>query len=595
MRIDKHTAVLDLTADQRFFVSCWYNQVHQYSLDSHRVRTMNAVSILNELLRLLEVSHANDNDRAIVRAEAAGILQEDWVLPGSPSGEVAKTLVELIKASNGKPKEGDSSKSGDRLILYLAKQLHEEVKDTYAAHALAALNDILLAEPPVGVEEERQSKIANITGALLSTLIDSGYSLESLYQHYRQILVPARSQGPYNFGKKLGFVANILTAQPKKHTLLFAIDDVSNAADFPDELGGIRFSSTVPDWPVPYAQSSKRRLYAEITIESKDLRAAGMEAYTRISSILDLTRFEYERERVHIWEDFLIKENGKADRIRRLAIPKVVPNPFLPLAKAELASFVESVSNLLSERQFSLEGRERVLSAFRLYRQGADTNSLEGKLTNWWTAIEFLVRGLKGSSAIGTSVDQAITPVTCLVYAEKLILDAKQTLRDAGAALIDPATGKLIELKKLNVTDTYRTLTRSDIRPLVSDALNRDPYVQKRTGEILQTLADAKRLDGALAAHEQRIHWQLQRLYRARCDILHSARLMTSGALLCANLEFYLKVTLMSLLAQLRQVQTLGSPEEFFERSRFLYSQLRKDLGRSSTDSLNRILSIASA
>lgn len=42
MRIDKRLGALTApTAAQRYFLSCWFNLVHEYSLDSFRVRVMN--------------------------------------------------------------------------------------------------------------------------------------------------------------------------------------------------------------------------------------------------------------------------------------------------------------------------------------------------------------------------------------------------------------------------------------------------------------------------------------------------------------------------------------------------------------------------
>ncbi|MEJ0034948.1 MAG: hypothetical protein WDO68_02485 [Gammaproteobacteria bacterium] len=66
-----------------------------------------------------------------------------------------------------------------------------------------------------------------------------------------------------------------------------------------------------------------------------------------------------------------------------------------------------------------------------------------------------------------------------------------------------------------------------------------------------------------------------------------------SESLLCANLEFYLKVTLMSLLTQLRGVKTLSGPEEFFERQLYGYQRLTADLEAGSSATLEASLAAA--
>lgn len=84
-----------------------------------------------------------------------------------------------------------------------------------------------------------------------------------------------------------------------------------------------------------------------------------------------------------------------------MPIPKVVPNPQTSLTAQDLDVFAQNVGALVSDQRFSAEGRDRVLSAFRLYRTGADTTNFENKLVNWWTAFEFLGKGAPGQAVSG--------------------------------------------------------------------------------------------------------------------------------------------------------------------------------------------------
>lgn len=593
MRTDKYADPLPLTPDQRFFASCWLNLVHAFSLDSHRVRTMNPRNMLRELLRILDVAHANDADKTMVCSEAVLVLSEDIALKHQSFAQSTATLLHLLKSVKGKLKQ-DGDQSDSALMPYIARELLNEVDRSYVKLVLSLLADELLANPPVGTLAERQLKIAQLTGGLLSTLVDGGASLESLFHLYQQILVPRKPQPSYNFSRKLGLLTNLILQPAKSYRVLFAIDNVSNDDDFPTEMGGIRFANAADGWNVPagplgaYVSPRSRRLFAQLTVESADVRSAGSDVYGRISNILDLARFEYERERVQLADEFLVSETRHPDRVHRYAIPKVVPNPIAPTAVPDLTSFVDSVNRLLSSKRFSDEGRDRVLSAFRLYRQGADTNSFDNKLTSWWTAVEYLVRGLKSSKQIGTSVEQALTPVLCLAHAEKLLLDVRRTL--VRRNLVDPVSSAPVDLRAMTVLNLFRTLCRADMQPVIRDALATEPYVQSTVATILDALADPLRYRDLLAQHEQRVRWQVMRIWRARCDIVHSATVTISGVLLCANLEFYLKTTLMNLLADLRRIQTLASPEEFFERRNFTHKQLKEDLGKQSTAALETVL-----
>jgi hypothetical protein len=121
-------------------------------------------------------------------------------------------------------------------------------------------------------------------------------------------------------------------------------------------------------------------------------------------------RFEYDRANIAVSEQFGVPMSTAAGW-RLLPIPKVVPNPQSSVSSAELNAFAQNVGRLVTADRFSEEGRDRVLSAFRLYRTGADTASFENKLVNWWTGLEFLAKGMGGTGSIGGAVEDTVTPI----------------------------------------------------------------------------------------------------------------------------------------------------------------------------------------
>jgi hypothetical protein len=69
-----------LTARQHFFCECWFNLVHEASLDAFRVRAMNPLNIVRELLRMVDGGHANESDVGRVTAEAVEILAHPMIM-----------------------------------------------------------------------------------------------------------------------------------------------------------------------------------------------------------------------------------------------------------------------------------------------------------------------------------------------------------------------------------------------------------------------------------------------------------------------------------------------------------------------------------
>ena len=80
MRIDKLIPKqLTLSERQRFFLSAWFNLSHKGSLDSYRVRVMNPINILRELIAMYQ-PHADENDRRRVAEEVIDIFTDQPII-----------------------------------------------------------------------------------------------------------------------------------------------------------------------------------------------------------------------------------------------------------------------------------------------------------------------------------------------------------------------------------------------------------------------------------------------------------------------------------------------------------------------------------
>jgi hypothetical protein len=71
MKHDTRLANFPFTRQQHVFVTVWFNMTHAYSLDSHRVRVMHALNILEELMRVTGYAHAKAEDRTMIGRRSA--------------------------------------------------------------------------------------------------------------------------------------------------------------------------------------------------------------------------------------------------------------------------------------------------------------------------------------------------------------------------------------------------------------------------------------------------------------------------------------------------------------------------------------------
>ena len=536
---------------------------------------MNPLNVLPELKRIYEIG--KPDERRAVRSEAHRILSGDIVLRSAPFVATTRRVLKLIDSKGVIAKNDKEAGDGVPLLMYFIAELDALLGERYIPASLVALA-AELAQPDPPDDQSAGKVFADLhvmCSNLLSSLIYRRVSLESLYSLYSEVLVPRAPKETYDFLKRYSLMQALLTQPAVEHHIVLAIDNVSQPASFPTSIGGIEFGVAPPyaantadtthrgQLATRYLTPAKRRLFASISIPAQDPRTAGAEASDKLNDILNLVRFEYERERVTTPDSFAFRIPSKPSRDPRVySLPAVVPNPSASMDVDGLAAFVKSVDELvLHGARFSDEGRDRVKSAFRLYRMGLDSQLPETKLVNWWTALEYLVRGSSTQpGGIGKSVEDNLTPVLCRTYIAKHLIAYRAALIDVGAKPTDN-DGTAIELKALTPDKLLLLLQMPRIQTQLLVAVTGHEFFEWHLGRFFAAISDAKALHERNGAHELRLRWQLQRLWRARCDIVHSAERSASAALLCANLEYYLKTVLMALLKTLRETPTLSGPK----------------------------------
>ncbi|QBR04188.1 hypothetical protein [Paraburkholderia pallida] len=591
MKHDPRLAQYPLTREQAVFASVWYNMTYAYSLDSHRVRVMHAVNILEELLRLTALPHASNEDRWMVAREAISILDTESALKRPSLSASTAVIRALLGKSFGEKFDKGPIEKGRSLLDSYLREYVSQLHRCYVHEVIQGIHEAVLA-PDGRPEADRFNEIRSLTGSLISYLIARGQSIEGLYQLYRQVLVPVKPQKKaYVFAQRFDLLRKLITSESRAWRACFAIDGVTDTKSFPPQIGDIVFSAAVPPELSTLAGMKEQghRLFAYGEADAIDARTAGQLVHDRINRVLDLVRFEYDRANIAVSDQFAVPRPTGPDW-RLLPIPKVVPNPQSSVSPAELDAFAQNVGQLVTGERFSREGRDRVLAAFRLYRMGADTTSFENKLVNWWTGLEFLAKGMSGSGPIGAAVEDSVTPVLMGVSVINHLTAYREVLLEQSVELVDAPSGQPIALKELDFAQLYDVLAEPVHRQTINGRLGDQPLTQMRFDQFMSFLASPTDMNTFLGRVEQGLRWHLQRIYRARCDIVHSAGRMVNIALLCANLEAYLKSVLTAQLASFGRIPTLASPQEFFVRAEHSYASARDSLRGGDAGALKAFL-----
>jgi len=596
MRFDtKIVPELNLTSRQHLFAELWFNQVHEYSLDAFRVRTMNPINIMDELVSSVATgSIFNEADRKRVVGEAVEIIKQSPLMHQAPFAMVTGELMLLL----GDLLSKDKKESGGNFTLIdtFGRELRDLLRTKYVQTCITWLSEKLNAVDTGVRPDPDLAIIEQVTGQLLSCLIGAGWSFESLFSLYRRAFSSDPQHTPvgqpYEFRRALAWLFDRLAREPKPYVVTFAINQFSNCAAIPPQVGDISFSQTPPVLSAQSPESARRlaragtgRLFATMTVNANDSRIAGMRAAAHIEQVLDVVRYDFIHHNFSLSDRFLVE---KAERHILLTVSKTVPNEKREATSEQLHEFMEQLANLVSSGILGDDSKDRIYSAFRLYRTGAESSNLENKLVNWWTALEFLVRA-GGNGGIGDAVESALFPTVTLSYLSKHLNAVRGALQSFDAPLT-LTSGDVIDLSQGTPEDLYQHCKDAGFQTSAMAAASSHPYAALYLDTFFKKTQTPKAVHDALVKHETAVRWQIQRIYRARCDIVHSAGRVIQAPLLCANLESYLKSLLDAFLKSCRDINTLRTPKEFFDRQRYALDRIKSQLLKSDETKLLGIL-----
>ena len=560
------------TEAQIFFIQAWYSLMHRNTLDSHRVRCMNSINIIQELQKLIRLRGEGrkvKDDISMVAKEALEILEIDQIINNFSyhTKRLNPLLYELSANDKGKDKEkGKGKDKNQNLATYYLKDFITDLEERYLSLLFDKLNEAIR-------EHHDYEEIFQFTNSLLSLMVDRGHSTAVLFSAVKNIFC---KQGNDDFQSRFDHLRNLLTQGISEYRLIFKLNNFSKFDDSMTQLGPVTFFLS-PDDTIPKANHGIQKflskglnvVFAEIKALGWDAEAAGLNGKQQLDNILDLIRFELEGNIIGVDDQFLaIQENSTFQKL--LKLPSQIPNPKSNINKFEFKDFLENVEYVTSQAPISTESSKKITSAFRFYRLGRDATQYENKFINWWTALEYLVRtGREGS--IISEVEEKLTNLLLLNYPTKHLKSYIPACAycgiDFGQSGIDPV-------------EFFKTIQDSEAAGniLDNDNLQESPLLTYALIKFQRQTEDASAVFKFLNRHENHLRWHMNRLWRMRCDIVHSANYTINLTLLSANLEYYLKTVLWMILKFLRANPNIESIEELFVRTDSAVERLKSSL-----------------
>jgi hypothetical protein len=233
----------------------------------------------------------------------------------------------------------------------------------------------------------------------------------------------------------------------------------------------------------------------------------------------------------------------------------------------------------LSRGTVEPESRERVEAAIRHYRFGSDADTYKDKFLNWWMGLEFLAHVSDGER-IGQTVARHASDALVQRYFYRLVSDAVRTIKAqeiAWDADLIAGSGSAT-LNELEYDGALKVFRSPALVTKLTAGFPNNPVAVMRLEHLATTLQDPKKTADALVRHQKRLLWQLGRLYRIRCCIVHGSAVRFKLPLFAANMEFYLKELIIICLRSFTLNPHIVSLREVFQRAALARQRLDAEL-----------------
>lgn len=562
---------------EKLFIQLWAELFNPDTIDSYRVRVMNASAIITELEEVI-MDSVNEvvphlTNVIFVAKEAERILKSDIICQKHYKTETDFAL-NYIKSLWDKPKKDDLTIHFSKIKL-----LKEKLSSEYFNLLLKELEEAIFVS-------KNLTDIQVITKALATQLIQKGYSFSYLYN--RKSLFLDNTRG-LSFREKFNFFKTDIQKPNRSFRIVFKFSATGSIINF-EEI----FSIKILDIFNPDASSDEElefsdqagEIYGELNIDAPDPYSAVYNSLKSISLIQNIVRYEYRSKEFKVSPQFLVYDDTNSKVYLNPSIQR--PLGFVSAGKDHrFEKYLESFDILLdaSKRKIDKDSVDRIINSFHYFRLSLDSAEPETRFLLNWIAFEYLVK-INMNKGLIEKVVSYIPKLFVTQYLNKLLRDFASNIfrlrcdrRGIRAAGIVINTNNQIDIPTL-----FNLLRdNSKLAPII--AANNTPLFEIRVNELAVILKDSSSIQSKLQEHLEDVQWNLQRIYRVRNKIVHSASTNLNLTQLDGNLTYYYTTLLNNIIYNSINSTSETSLDSVYLKFESIYEYLLSQIKNNNIDS----------
>lgn len=512
-----------------FFAQILDEALFDFTLDTFKPKALNLRLLCIEALQTID----NIKKGIIKRPNLKSIIEELlWIINGDAVARIIfdnklVVIVDKIKANENNLTELKA------VIVHLYHQLDQR-------KYLEKIKELLIDLVPINKEKE---KIYCLSKIYLTELINYGYLPGFIYYQVNLHFFNRNNSVTETTPKEFFELFNFTT---QKFKIIFRTDEVLK--DFKVISKNLNFTIrktlNIPNLTSTAKSFIKNKPSNEVffifdDVEATNEVAARYYAELPLERIANLFSFYHHKEKPSINKNALVIDKNNNFLLLEKPIKSIIKKEDIKPQEA-----IKKVKDIFETVDLPIDTIIRITKAIDIHSIALETDEIENKLLNLWTAIETSIpKDVDCNQDRIIQIMKGLMPFQCVQYIQQII---KQTIDDfyyynkrLSTEIFKTVLTSQAENRWNTVLALISTKENESIRNNIYAQLNDFPLLRYRIFSINKFFQTGKQLKKKIKDHTQNVEWQIQRIYRIRNLIVHSGEMPSYGNILVENIHNY--------------------------------------------------------
>ena len=512
-----------------FFIQRWYEILETKTLDMYQYNILNSYIACDELSNVIEktisgllTSRQNIDD---CKDEAFDLVKEDFVLE-KHNRHLQTTLFRILNTKiDGKSKSDVGEEKNNSFYTSLTR-LKYQLKNPLRI-LKANLLEYILLELKVAIDEENNFKIDKCIGMLVSQCIHLGWSPAGLLDLAKVFEEPEKSAD-----EKWNLFSSKLKSLSKDAFKIFysirleTSEGISAAhiRETIDSMGlemkdGRDIINEQMDNTNLCSMLSSESTYVLTNLQATDYRSATLQAINILNNRLSIATFYNVIDPWIASSPQIVAYNETKGQAHSVKLTDI----FKTYDYVDSNNSVFCDTNAIFSDETKIDISNKLNSVFTYTNLSRSSIFQETKFITLWIALESVMRTGQYSDII-THIKNVLPEILSIRYIYRIVRNFTEdcmrcNFKKCEELSLDFSTDD----KKLLVKTTIAVFRDPSKYNILLSKCNKNKLLTYRCEEIHQLLNDKDLIKKKFLHYSTKIRWHIQRLYRIRNEITHSA------------------------------------------------------------------------